>query len=162
TQSGRGYDEKVKRWWNNSMREIEELKIELSRRHFLSRSATGLGIAAMASLLDADQVARADQPSAQDGLPGLPHFAPRAKRVIYLFQSGAPSQLDLFDYKQRLIDWHGADLPASVRQGQRLTSMTSRQEHFPVASSMFRFAQHGASGAWLSELLPHTARVADE
>ena len=94
--------------------------------------------------------------------PACRTFAPKAKRVIYLFQSGAPSQLDLFDYKPKLADLRGTELPDSIRQGQRLTGMTSRQASFPVAPSKFRFAQHGQCGAWVSELLPHTARVADE
>ncbi len=119
----------------------------LSRRHFL-------GSLAVAWLTQED--ARAQ------GLPGLPHFPPKAKRVIYLFQSGAPSQLDLFDYKPRLRDRRGEDLPDSIRRGQRLTAMTATQDRFPVAPSMYRFARHGKSGAWLSELLPHTARIADE
>ena len=96
------------------------------------------------------------------GLPGLPHFAPKAKRVIYLFQSGAPSQLDLFDYKPQLAKTHGTDLPDSIRNGQRLTAMTAGQTSFPVAQSIFKFAQYGQSGAWLSELLPHTAKIADD
>jgi hypothetical protein len=96
------------------------------------------------------------------GLPGLPHFAPRAKRVIYLFQSGGPSQIDLFDYKPRLEKLRGTDLPESVRMGQRLTGMTAFQSNFPTAPSRYHFAQHGKSGAWLSELLPHTADVVDD
>src|SRR4029453_17848973 len=89
---------------------------------------------------------------APGGLPGLPHFAPKAKRVIYMFQSGAPSQLDLFDYKPELAKRHGTDLPDSIRNGQRLTAMTAGQTSFPVAESIFKFAQHGKSQAWLSEL----------
>ena len=96
------------------------------------------------------------------GLPGLPHFPPKAKRVIYLFQSGAPSQVDLFDDKPALEARRGIDLPDSVRMGQRLTGMTSGQKSFPVAPSIFKFARHGQSGASLSELLPHTAKVADD
>ena len=92
----------------------------------------------------------------------MPHFAPKAKRVIYLFQSGAPSQLDLFDYKPQLAKTHGTDLPDSIRNGQRLTAMTAGQTSFPVAQSIFKFAQYGQSGAWLSELLPHTAKIADD
>ncbi|MBI3882171.1 MAG: DUF1501 domain-containing protein [Verrucomicrobia bacterium] len=125
----------------------------INRRHFFGR--VGLGATALSALLS-------EESSANDGLPGLPHFAPKAKRVIYLFQSGAPSQLDLFDHKPQLAERHGADLPDSIRQGQRLTGMTATQDHFPIAPSKFRFAQHGRGGAWLSELLPHTARVADE
>src|SRR5687768_841918 len=92
----------------------------------------------------------------------LPHFKPRAKRVIYLFQSGAPSQMDLFDHKPKLDELRGTELPDSIRMGQRLTGMTSKQASFPTAPSRFKFTQHGTGGAWLSELLPHTARVADE
>ena len=92
-----------------------------------------------------------------DIVAGLPHFAPKAKRVIYLFQNGAPSQLDLFDYKPMLNKMHGEDLPESIRGGQRLTGMTANQAKFPLAGSVFNFAQHGKSGAWMSELLPHTA-----
>ena len=95
-------------------------------------------------------------------MPGLPHFPPKIKRVIYLFQSGAPSQLDLFDHKAALRDKKGMELPDSVRMGQRITTMTSGQKAFPVAPSIFKFAQHGQSGAWLSELLPHTAAIADD
>ena len=131
----------------------------LNRRHFLGRTGLGLGTAALGSLLGRD-AARAG--AAAGGVPGLPHFAPKAKRVIYLFQSGAPSQLDLFDPKPLLNDRRGKDLPDSVRMGQRITTMTSGQKHLPVAPSLFKFARHGKSGAWLSELLPHTATVADE
>src|SRR5262245_22802870 len=117
--------------------------------------ATGIGAAALGTLLSRDS-------RAADLLPKLPHFAPKAKRVIFLFQSGAPSQLDLFDPKPRLAEKRGSELPDSIRQGQRLTGMTSRQASFPIAPSKFRFAQHGNSGAWLSDLLPQTAGVADE
>jgi hypothetical protein len=127
----------------------------LTRRHFFDRTATGIGIAALASLLDTEPAAAAEH-------AGLPHFRPKAKRVICLFQSGAPSQMDLFDHKPKLEQWRGADLPDSVRMGQRLTGMTATQTRFPVAPSKFRFARHGHSGAWVSELLPHTAKVVDE
>ena len=104
------------------------------------------------------------QPPAEavGGLPGLPHFAPKAKRVIYLFQGGAPSQHELWDYKPKLAELYGTDLPDSVRQGQRLTPMTASQAGFPIVPSKFKFAQHGESGQWISELMPHTAKVADE
>jgi hypothetical protein len=94
-------------------------------------------------------------------LPRL-HLAPKAKRVIYLFQSGGPSHLDLFDYKPKLQEMNGAELPESVRMGQRLTGMTSGQSKKPIAASIFQFAQHGKNGAWVSDLLPHTARVVDD
>jgi hypothetical protein len=128
--------------------------LAMTRRHFFSRTSTGIGIAALASLMEPRLSAA--------GLPGLPHFAPKAKRVIYLHQSGAPSQMDLFDHKPHLRDKKGIELPASVRMGQRITTMTSGQKSFPVAPSIFKFAQHGQSGAWLSELLPHTATIADD
>jgi hypothetical protein len=125
----------------------------LGRRQFL-----GLGSAALAWLLGHDRAAASPSPEAARP----PHFPARAKRVIYLFQSGAPSQLDLFDYKPRLHALQGTELPESVRRGQRLTGMTATQASFPLAPSRFRFARYGQSGAWVSELLPHTARVVDE
>jgi uncharacterized protein (DUF1501 family) len=124
----------------------------LTRRHFLGRSAAGLGSIALASLLGK---------TAQAALPGL-HFAPRAKRVIYLVMSGGPSHIDLFDHKPQLKEHHGTELPAEVRMGQRVTGMTSGQKSFPCASSLFEFSQHGQCGTWLSELLPHTARIVDD
>jgi hypothetical protein len=144
------------------MHPFDEHALALTRRHFFGRSATGLGVAALATLLAEDAGAAAPPHREYDGaLPGLPHFRPRAKRVIYLFQSGAPSQLDLFDPKPELEKLRGRELPESVRKGQRLTGMTATQSSFPVAPSRFRFARHGRSGAWLSELLPYTAKVAD-
>jgi len=97
----------------------------------------------------------------QQGLPGLPHFPPKAKRVIYLFQSGGPSQIELFDHKPRLLDFQGQDLPESIRHGQRLTGMSASQSSFPVVPSKFGMAQHGQSGAWVGDLLPYTAKIAD-
>jgi Protein of unknown function (DUF1501) len=126
----------------------------ITRRHFFGRAATGVGTAALLSLVGEAQ--------AKDGLPGLPHFPARAKRVIYLFQSGGPSQMELFDYKPRLTEFQGKDLPESIRQGQRLTNMSSAQASFPVVPSKFAFARHGQSGAWVSELMPHTAKVVDD
>ena len=95
-------------------------------------------------------------------MEGLPHFAPKAKRIIYLFQSGGPSQMELFDYKPRLSEFQGSDLPESIRKGQRLTAMSATQHSFPIVPSKFQFAQHGQSGAWVSELLPHTAKIVDD
>lgn len=142
-----------------------EADLPFDRRALLGRAGLGLGSLALASLLNPrlmgnDQSAPAAEAHA-GGLPGFPNFAAKAKRVIYLFQSGAPSQMDLFDWKPKLADLRGTELPESIRQGQRLTGMTSGQKSFPVAPSKFRFTQHGQSGAWLSELLPHTAGVAD-
>src|SRR4030095_9025367 len=127
----------------------------LTRRDLLGHMATGIGAAALASLLRQDGLAA-------EGNSSLPHFPPKAKRVIYLFQSGAPSQMDLFDYKPKLADLRGTELPDSIRQGQRLTGMTSRQTSLPVSPSRFPFAQYGQSRTWVSDLLPHTARVVDE
>jgi hypothetical protein len=134
-----------------------------TRRSFFGRTATGLGGAALASLLAQDAGANPDSPTG-DHHPAatLGHFAAKAKRVIWLFQSGAPSQLDLFDYKPKMAEFHKQELPASIRMGQRLTGMTSGQSSFPVAASKFKFAQHGQSGMWLSETLPYTAKIADE
>jgi hypothetical protein len=130
----------------------------MTRRHFFGRASTGLGIVGLASLLDNKRFAAKDNAASV----AAPHFKAKAKRVIYLFQSGAPSQMDLFDYKPKLKDLRGKELPASIRKGQRLTSMTATQTSFPIAPSKYRFAQHGKSGAWISELMPHVAKVADE
>jgi uncharacterized protein (DUF1501 family) len=132
-----------------------------TRRQFFGRTATGIGAAALASLLG-DDLRAADDPLKSNGtLPKL-HFAPKAKRVIYLFMSGGPSHIDLFDYKPRLREYFGQDLPASVRMGQRITGMTSGQKTLPVAPSLFKFAQHGKAGTWVSELLPNITTIADE
>jgi hypothetical protein len=131
-----------------------DIQRQLNRRVFLRNSSTGIGAAALATLLARD--ARAGS-----GLAGLLHFPAKAKRVIWLTQAGAPSQLELFDHKPHLKERFNEDLPVSVRGGQRLTGMTSGQTRLPVAPSIFRFRQHGESGIWLSELLPHTSRIAD-
>ncbi|MES1258556.1 MAG: DUF1501 domain-containing protein, partial [Acidobacteriota bacterium] len=137
------------------MNPLRERELMLTRRQLFGRAATGIGTAALTSLL-------APRAFAANGLPGFPNFAPRAKRVIYLHQSGAPSQMDLFDPKPGLTKHYGEDLPDSIRQGQRLTGMTSGQKRFPIAPSVYKFARHGKGGAWFSELLPHTAKVADD
>src|SRR5690242_15755952 len=128
---------------------LVERKLQITRRGLLTGSAKALGAAALATLLNSDL-------AYAEGLPGIPHFPPTAKRVIYLFQSGAPSQMDLFDYKPGLKDRRATELPASIRMGQRLTGMTAAQTSFPVAPSMFKFAQYGEQRAWVSELMPHT------
>ena len=130
-----------------------------NRRLFLRSTGAGLGAAALATLLNP---ARSNAMASEQGLPDLPHFAPKAKRIIYLFQSGAPSQMDLFDPKPAMVNRQGEDLPASIRQGQRLTTMTSGQATFPVAPSIFKFNQHGQSGMWMSELMPHLSTVVDD
>ena len=143
-----------------------QLRLELTRRQFFGRTAKGIGIAALASLLAPERSLIASPDGGIDprtgGLVGLPHFAPKAKRVIYLFQSGAPSQIDLFDYKPKLREMHGVDLPQSVRQGPKLIGGSAGQATFPVAASVFKFQQAGKSGTWISELLPHTAKIVDD
>jgi hypothetical protein len=133
----------------------ENLAPRISRRHFFGRSSTGVGLAALASVMSRAQA------SVHGGLAGLPHFPPKAKRIIYLFQSGGPSQMELFDHKPRLQEFQGTDLPESVRGGQRLTGMSATQSTFPIVPSKFAFARRGQSGAWVSELLPQTAKIAD-
>lgn len=133
------------------------LQLEVNRRAFLRKNTAGVGMAALATLLQ-EAGAAGKEKANTNGL----HFPARAKRVIYLSQSGAPSQMDLFDYKPGLKKYHKTELPDSIRRGQRLTGMTSSQKSFPIAASMFRFAQHGKSGTWMSELLPHTAKIADD
>jgi hypothetical protein len=132
-----------------------------SRRAFLRRSAGGIGAAALASLLNPESLFAGAGPTVP-GMMKTTHFAPTAKRVIYLCQSGAPSQMELFDPKPNLDKLRGTDLPDTIRMGQRLTGMSSGQAKFPVANAMVKFAQHGKNGTWISELLPHTASVADD
>ena len=137
------------------MHPLREHQLLLTRRHLLGRAATGIGTAALASLLNpqmfaAEGAARAKTGGSQGSLKVL-HFAPKAKRVIYLFMSGGPSHIDLYDYKPKLAEYNGQELPASTRMGQRVTGMTAGQSSFPVARSIFNFKQHGKSGAWLSE-----------
>ncbi len=131
----------------------------VTRRHFFGQSGLGLGAAALASLLPG-RPARA----ASSGMADLPHFAPTAKRAIYLFMAGAPSQLDLWDYKPQMADHYDKDLRKmqSIQKGQRLTTMTSGQDALPIAPSKYKFEQHGRSGAWVSELLPYHAKMTDD
>ena len=141
----------------------DDFALAMTRRHFFSRTSTGIGIAALASLMDPRLFAETTAIDPKTGgLVGLPHFPPKAKRVIYLHQSGAPSQMDLFDYKPKLAKLQGTELPGSVRMGQRITGMTSGQSSLPVASSIFKFQQHGETGTWLSELLPRHGKIVDD
>lgn len=133
----------------------------LDRRQFLTKTSLGLGSLALSSLLDPGKLlANAGGPNllGQNNIP----LVPKARRVIYLFQSGGPSQMELFDYKPLLNERFGQELPESIRAGQRLTGMTSSQNSFPLAGSVFDFAQYGQSGSWVSELMPHTAKIVDE
>src|SRR5258708_2965044 len=142
-----------------------QLNAAMTRRQFFRRGTAGIaiGIPALAALLGNDGFAAdtaTDPPTG--GLAGLPHFAPKAKRVIFLHQSAAPSQMELFDYKPSLVKSQGFELPDSVRMGQRITGMTSGQSSFPVAPSIFKFNRYGRSGTWISELLPYHGKIVDE
>ncbi|QDT05435.1 hypothetical protein K227x_38350 [Rubripirellula lacrimiformis] len=138
----------------------------LARRRFLTQTTQGIGYAALGSLLGPDRSASAIEQSSAlprfGGAAGIPHFPPKVERVIYMHMVGGPSQMDLFDYKPQMEKWYDKDLPESVRDGQRLTTMTSGQNRFPIAPSKYKFQQHGESGMWVSELLPHTAKMVDE
>ncbi|MFP6671721.1 MAG: DUF1501 domain-containing protein, partial [Pirellulaceae bacterium] len=138
---------------------LREQTLMMTRRQLFGRSALGLGTAAMAGLLGPELSAE------NKSLPGLPHHAPKAKRVIYLFMSGGPSHHDLWDYKPKLTEMYGQQLPDHVRDGQRVTGMTAKQKNgFPLAPSKYKFTKHDNhdQGVWVSELLPHTATVAKE
>lgn len=141
-------------------KEIIEHGFSWNRRRFLSAMSIGVGSMALGSLLMPELFSGA---GAEEGwAPGVPHFAPKAKRIIYLFQNGAPSQQELFDYKPKLREMHGQEIPPSVRGKQRLTGMTANQSSFPLVGSFVDFKQYGQSGAWISDLMPYTAKIADE
>jgi hypothetical protein len=138
----------------------KQFRLNVTRRHFLTKAGLGIGSAALGTMLFKDQLFGTSDAAS---VPlGIAQFAPKAKRIIYLFQNGAPSQLETFDYKPLLNKMHGEELPESIRKGQRLTGMTSNQESFPLVGSTFNFAQYGQSGAWVSELFPHMASIVDE
>ena len=144
------------------MNPLREHELLMTRRHFFGRAATGIGAAALGSMLNPSLFSAPGSESG-NGFPLLkPHFAPRAKRVIYLFMAGGPSQIDLYDYKPTLEKLHESDLPDSIRMGQRLTGMTSGQKNFPVVRSLFKFSRQGKCGAWVSELLPHIGSIVDD
>jgi hypothetical protein len=145
------------------MHPSDEGVLNETRRQFFARGARGLGVAALATMLG-EEMKGGTTPNLTPagGQPGLPHFAPKAKRAIYLHMVGAPPQMDLFDYKPQMSTWFDKDLPDSVRMGQRLTTMTSGQTRFPIAPSVFKFKQYGQNGAWVSELLPYTASMVDD
>jgi hypothetical protein len=146
------------------MNPLQNYLAQETRRYFFGRCAAGLGAGALATMLNSPALGSEANPAISQSLGVLPslHHAPKAKRVIWLFMADAPSQLDLFDYKPSLQQHFDKDLPDSVRMGQRITTMTSGQARFPVAPSIFKFQQHGKHGAWLSELLPHTAGIVDD
>ncbi|HEU0176740.1 MAG TPA: DUF1501 domain-containing protein [Blastocatellia bacterium] len=143
-----------------------EFDLYLTRRQLFGLGAKGIGVAALASLFKQEGFSFVENEASRDpktgGLVGLPHYAPKVKRVIFLHQSGGPSQIETFDYKPTLEKLHGTELPDSVRRGQRITGMTSGQSAFPCVKSLFKFEQCGQAGTWVSELLPHTAKIADE
>ncbi len=150
------------------MSDCHQYKLLSTRREFLTKTTMGMGAIALGSLLNplsanshVSNVLNGPGPGS-GGILGHPHFAPKAKRVIYLFQSGGPSQLELFDYKPLLREKQGQELPESIRKGQRLTGMTSEQKSFPLAGSHFNFSQRGESGTWMSDLLPYTSQIADD
>lgn len=143
------------------MNPLHEYSRQLTRRHLLSRTRGCVGAAALASLLSRDTAPALGGEGR--GRADLPHFRPSAKRVIYLFMAGGPSHIDMFDYKPAMRDLHGTELPDSIRQGQRLTGMTSGQKSFPCVAPMFNFTRHGERGTWINaELLPYTAAIADD
>ena len=128
------------------MHPSEKAVLAETRRQFFARGARGIGGIALATLLAENGLGLLKGEPSHGGVPGLPHFAPKAKRCIYLHAMGAPPQMDLLDYKPKMRDWYDKDLPASIRQGQRLTTMTSGQSRFPIAPSVFKFSQHGQGG----------------
>ena len=142
-------------------KEMLEHGLNMNRRRFLSTMSLGVGSVALGSLLMPDLFSRLG--FNDDALPdGVAHFAPKAKRVIYLFQNGAPAQQELFDFKPKLREMQGLEMPPSVRGNQRLTGMTANQATFPLVGSFIDFKQYGQSQAWISDLLPYTARIADD
>jgi len=151
---------------NKDLQQVENL---FDRREFLTKTSLGLGAIAFGSLLSADKAwsnvknnVKPDLDMFSRNSLGLPHHMPKAKRCIYLFQSGGPSQLELFDYKPKLVDMFGKDLPASVRKGQRLTGMSADQTSFPIAASTIGFKQYGESRAWVSDAMPYLSEVVDD
>jgi len=163
------------------MNDTQAFQQAIARRRFLTATSQGFGYAALASMMGRElpgakdlswlssSSAASPAPSftpgasqSRGGMPSLPHFAPKAKRVIYMHMVGGPSQLDLYDHKPVMNDWYDKDLPESIRNGQRLTTMTSGQTRFPIAPSKYKFEQHGKSGMWVSELLPYTSRMVDD
>jgi hypothetical protein len=139
-----------------------ESRLNINRRKFLSRLSLGIGSVALGSLLIPDLFSGSGADTEADFVPGIPNFAPKAKRVIYLFQDGAPSQLESFDYKPKLREMMGQELPPSVRGNQILTGMTAKQASFPLVGSFYDFKQYGESRAWVSDLFPHIGKIADD
>lgn len=145
-------------------KDIQAVQQQVDRRTFFKKTSLGLGAIALGSLLGPGKLfaGNSSQRPTMSGLPGLPHFAAKAKRIVYLFQSGGPSQFETYEFKPKLNEFHGQDLPASIRQGQRLTGMSGDQTAFPITSSIYNFQQYGNSRKWVSELMPHTAEIVDD
>jgi hypothetical protein len=141
-------------------KDLLEYGFNFNRRHFLSKLGIGVGSIALGSLLMPELFSGKN--NEDDLAAGIPHFAPKAKRIIYLFQNGAPSQLESFDYKPTLREMMGQELPSSIRGTQRLTGMTANQSSFPLAGSFVDFKQYGQSRAWISDLFPYTAKIVDD
>src|SRR3954462_14727885 len=142
---------------SSTMNPIQEARLSFSRRQFLGSAGYGLGAAALAGLMGEEAAAKP-----AGGLPGLPHFAPKAKRVVYLMQGGAPSHIDLFDHKPELYKRKGQELPASVMMGQRLTTMTAGQKSRPLLPGITGWKEYGKAGLKLADFLPHTGSIADD
>jgi hypothetical protein len=143
--------------------QLNDQKLRINRRHFFSKFSAGIGTLALGSLMIPDLFTKKSGVTEQGGFTlGIPHFAPKAKRIIYLFQAGAPSQLESFDYKPLLNERMGEDLPESIRNGQRLTGMTANQDKFPLVGSFTGFKQYGQNGTWVSDYFPHIGKIADE
>src|SRR5438874_9761339 len=143
------------------MNPLTDNRRHITRRALLGKTATGIGTAALAYLLGNESLFGAGG-AMPTTLPGLPNFPPRAKRVIYLFQNGAPSHVDLFDYKPKLREWHGKQIPDELTGGKRFSTMTGNQTARPVLGEITKFAQHGKSGAWVSDFLPKIAEIVDD
>ena len=147
-------------------KDFQEIENQIDRRKFLTKTSLGLGALALGSLMNIDKVWGGSSSQKNEYLVanklGLPHFTPKAKRIVYLFQSGGPSQLDLFDYKPKLVDMFGKDLPESIRAGQRLTGMSADQTVFPIAPSTINFKQYGESRTWVSDAMPYLSEVVDD
>ena len=144
------------------MHPIQQLQAAMTRRAFFGKMAQGIGIGALGTMLNPGLLAGNSTNHASSAGNTLPHFAPKAKRVIYLFQNGAPSHVDLFDYKPELERWHGKQIPNELVEGKRFSTMTGKQQNRPVISPRGHFAQRGQSGAWVSDLMPETAGIVDD
>lgn len=145
-------------------KDFQQVEKQLDRRQFLTKTSLGLGALALGSLLNPGSLfgSSSNPVSGPQGIPDLPHFLPKAKRIVYLFQSGGPSQFETYDYKPKLYELFGQELPESIRDGQRLTGMSEQQSTFPVVPSLYKFKQYGESRAWVSELMPYTAQMVDD